>query len=190
MTASSRLIHDWGSPWADNFKTFNRASIQQLKTTDLKHERPYRTVCVPFSTSNRHWISHNIRCIEDNLTTTLAFPGVFPGLSLRFLVVFPLAHITRPPMKVFRGFNHPGIAHACALTIGNFDGVHRGHQAMLALLRAEEGFRWVKGHKELGQLATALGRAGSGAGERSELASDSGFSYRMSISQPAGTSTI
>ncbi len=40
-------------------------------------------------------------------------------------------------MKVFRGFKHPGIASACALTIGNFDGVHRGHQAMLALLRSE-----------------------------------------------------
>ena len=40
-------------------------------------------------------------------------------------------------MKVFRGFNHPGIAPACALTIGNFDGVHRGHQAMLALLNSE-----------------------------------------------------
>ena len=37
-------------------------------------------------------------------------------------------------MRVFRGFHHPGIATACALTIGNFDGVHRGHQAMLALL--------------------------------------------------------
>ena len=30
-------------------------------------------------------------------------------------------------MKVFRGFNHPGIARSCALTIGNFDGVHLGH---------------------------------------------------------------
>jgi riboflavin kinase/FMN adenylyltransferase len=40
-------------------------------------------------------------------------------------------------MKVFRGFKHPGIAPACALTIGNFDGVHRGHQAMLALLKGE-----------------------------------------------------
>ncbi|MFN4005622.1 MAG: bifunctional riboflavin kinase/FAD synthetase [Hylemonella sp.] len=40
-------------------------------------------------------------------------------------------------MKVFRGFHHRGIAPACALTIGNFDGVHRGHQAMLALLRSE-----------------------------------------------------
>ena len=40
-------------------------------------------------------------------------------------------------MKVFRGLRHPGIANACALTIGNFDGVHRGHQAMLALLCAE-----------------------------------------------------
>jgi hypothetical protein len=37
-------------------------------------------------------------------------------------------------MQTFRGFHHPGIAEACAMTIGNFDGVHRGHQAMLALL--------------------------------------------------------
>ena len=46
-------------------------------------------------------------------------------------------------MKVFRGFHHPGIASACALTIGNFDGVHRGHQAMLALLRNEAEHRGV-----------------------------------------------
>jgi len=46
-------------------------------------------------------------------------------------------------MKVFRGFKHPGIASACALTIGNFDGVHRGHQAMLALLKNEAAHRRV-----------------------------------------------
>ena len=44
-------------------------------------------------------------------------------------------------MKIFRGFHHPGIAPACALTIGNFDGVHRGHQAMLALLCNEAAQR-------------------------------------------------
>ena len=46
-------------------------------------------------------------------------------------------------MKVFRGFHHPELAPACALTIGNFDGVHRGHQAMLALLRSEAAHRGV-----------------------------------------------
>ena len=46
-------------------------------------------------------------------------------------------------MQVFRGVNHPGMAPACALTIGNFDGVHRGHQAMLALLRSEALHRGV-----------------------------------------------
>jgi riboflavin kinase / FMN adenylyltransferase len=46
-------------------------------------------------------------------------------------------------MKVFRGFKHLGVAPACALTIGNFDGVHRGHQAMLALLRSEAQLRGV-----------------------------------------------
>ena len=46
-------------------------------------------------------------------------------------------------MKVFRGFKHSGVAPACALTIGNFDGVHRGHQAMLALLRSEAQQRGV-----------------------------------------------
>jgi riboflavin kinase/FMN adenylyltransferase len=44
-------------------------------------------------------------------------------------------------MRVFRGFHHPGIAQACACTIGNFDGVHRGHQAMLALLTNEARHR-------------------------------------------------
>ena len=46
-------------------------------------------------------------------------------------------------MKFFRGFKHPGLNPACALTIGNFDGVHRGHQAMLALLRGEAQQRGV-----------------------------------------------
>lgn len=44
-------------------------------------------------------------------------------------------------MQVFRGFHHAALAPACALTIGNFDGVHRGHQAMLALLRNEARHR-------------------------------------------------
>ena len=47
-------------------------------------------------------------------------------------------------MRVFRGLHHSGLAQACALTIGNFDGVHRGHQAMLALLRGEAAQRGVR----------------------------------------------
>ena len=46
-------------------------------------------------------------------------------------------------MKVFRGYHHPQLAPDCALTIGNFDGVHRGHQAMLALLKNEAQHRGV-----------------------------------------------
>jgi riboflavin kinase/FMN adenylyltransferase len=46
-------------------------------------------------------------------------------------------------MQIFRGFHHPQLASACALTIGNFDGVHRGHQAMLALLKNEARHRNV-----------------------------------------------
>ena len=46
-------------------------------------------------------------------------------------------------MLIFRGFNYPGISTACALTIGNFDGMHRGHQAMLALLSNEARHRGV-----------------------------------------------
>lgn len=44
-------------------------------------------------------------------------------------------------MQIFRGFHHPGVAAASAVTIGNFDGVHRGHQAMLALLNSEAKHR-------------------------------------------------
>jgi riboflavin kinase / FMN adenylyltransferase len=49
-------------------------------------------------------------------------------------------------MKIFRAksFLRQSPTHspgACALTIGNFDGVHRGHQAMLALLKNEATHR-------------------------------------------------
>lgn len=47
-------------------------------------------------------------------------------------------------MKIFRGYQLPASAGAArALTIGNFDGVHRGHQAMLALLNSEARHRGV-----------------------------------------------
>ncbi len=48
-------------------------------------------------------------------------------------------------MRIFRG--HRPIQAAdpgCALTIGNFDGVHRGHQAMLALLNNEARHRGLR----------------------------------------------
>jgi riboflavin kinase / FMN adenylyltransferase len=47
-------------------------------------------------------------------------------------------------MKVFRGYRHPHLSKSCALTIGNFDGVHRGHQAMLALLKNEARHRGIQ----------------------------------------------
>ena len=45
-------------------------------------------------------------------------------------------------MKIHRlPTGRPPIVAGCALTIGNFDGVHRGHQAMLALLKNEAQHR-------------------------------------------------
>ncbi|ARP86250.1 bifunctional riboflavin kinase/FAD synthetase [Bordetella genomosp. 9] len=42
----------------------------------------------------------------------------------------------KPALHIFRSLPPPGARRPCALTIGNFDGVHRGHQAMLAYVRA------------------------------------------------------
>jgi riboflavin kinase/FMN adenylyltransferase len=42
-------------------------------------------------------------------------------------------------MKVFRGLPNAAARAPCALTIGNFDGVHLGHQALLARVRAAAG---------------------------------------------------
>jgi riboflavin kinase/FMN adenylyltransferase len=48
----------------------------------------------------------------------------------------------RRPMRVLRGVHSSGGPSVpCAVTIGNFDGVHRGHQAMLALLTNEARHR-------------------------------------------------
>lgn len=46
-------------------------------------------------------------------------------------------------MKIYRGLGSRIASTGCALTIGNFDGVHRGHQAMLALLQNEARHRGV-----------------------------------------------
>lgn len=47
-------------------------------------------------------------------------------------------------MQVYRGIGHRALSGSGhALTIGNFDGVHRGHQAMLALLVNEARHRGV-----------------------------------------------
>jgi riboflavin kinase/FMN adenylyltransferase len=37
-------------------------------------------------------------------------------------------------MRVFRGFDHQALAARSGLTIGNFDGMHRGHQAVMQAL--------------------------------------------------------
>lgn len=46
-------------------------------------------------------------------------------------------------MRVLRGLNSPARAPA-AVTIGNFDGMHRGHQALLRQLKAEAALRGLQ----------------------------------------------
>jgi len=44
-------------------------------------------------------------------------------------------------MHIFRGLPRSPLLQPCALTIGNFDGVHLGHQAMLRMLKKEADAR-------------------------------------------------
>ena len=46
-------------------------------------------------------------------------------------------------MQVFRGVPRPSARQPCALTVGNFDGVHRGHQALLARVVAAARARGI-----------------------------------------------
>jgi riboflavin kinase/FMN adenylyltransferase len=46
-------------------------------------------------------------------------------------------------MQVFRGLPRPAERIPCALTVGNFDGVHRGHQALLARVVAAARARGI-----------------------------------------------
>jgi riboflavin kinase/FMN adenylyltransferase len=117
VTACSNEIHDWGSPWADSFKTFNIASASTLPVPRAANQRK----------TESHVVGDNIPCFQDTLR----------------LLGNPDAHRALSKMKIFRGLHHPGLAPACALTIGNFDGVHRGHQAMLSLLQGEARQRGV-----------------------------------------------
>ena len=76
-------------------------------------------------------LGHNIPCFYDKLASSRG--GICAACYQK----------DNKSMKVFRGFHHAGLAPACAVTIGNFDGIHRGHQAMLALLKGEAQQRGV-----------------------------------------------
>jgi riboflavin kinase/FMN adenylyltransferase len=47
-----------------------------------------------------------------------------------------MAALDSHSMRVFRGLPNAESRRPCALTIGNFDGVHRGHRALLEQLSA------------------------------------------------------
>ena len=76
-------------------------------------------------------LSHNIPCFHDKFASSLG------------RICAACYQKDNKPMKVFRGLQHAGLAPASAVTIGNFDGIHRGHQAMLALLKGEAQQRGV-----------------------------------------------
>lgn len=125
---------------------------------------------------------------------------------------------------VFHRLNVPATLNVTFLSTNHIENVMRNSRGMInkvcrwnpksdqlsrwmgvALLRAQEGFRRVRGHRELGGLAAALGRAGSAdlslrsssapparpsAQEQSGLARGIAFSYQMPVNQTAEILTI
>ena len=65
-------------------------------------------------------------------------------------------------MQLIRGLhNSPPYLSGCALTIGNFDGVHLGHQAILRHLRQKAN--------ALNLPIALFGSGGCGCGDRREI---------------------
>jgi len=67
-------------------------------------------------------------------------PAACPTLSPVNPAPASLRPILRPTLRLYR-HAPPAAARPCALTIGNFDGVHRGHQAILQCLTDEAAAR-------------------------------------------------
>ena len=62
------------------------------------------------------------------------------------------------PMLILRGL-HPPDSQPVALTIGNFDGVHLGHQALLRIARGGAGTRAADGGGDLRAASARIFRA-------------------------------
>ena len=84
------------------------------------------------------------------LNSLLYSPWPYQSLhSHNFRLLQPKkTRLTRPNLKILhlqpqidKSYVNLDLNQGCALTIGNFDGVHRGHQAMLALLKNEASNR-------------------------------------------------
>ena len=77
-------------------------------------------------------LNHHNKCMKTNARGAPPLPSILAAIKTIIA-----------NMKIFRGYQNPELAAHCALTIGNFDGVHRGHQAMLALLKNEAAHHGV-----------------------------------------------
>ena len=216
------LVRDGSDAIAKAVRHFWPDAVQQECLVHIE-----RGLCGKISWKYHHEVVkrvNRLRGVEGAEAGKEAFDELVEFIKSKNLAAAESLESRKDGILSFHRLNVPATLNVTFLSTNHIENVMRNSRGMIgkvcrwnaqtdqltrwmgvALLRAQEGFRRVRGHKEMGALAAALERSGSAAlslrsspatparssaGEHNELAGEIGFSYQISISQPAEILTI